>query len=253
MKKSWKFMLITLIILFAVYLLVKNYTVSITDMPTKIGSRVGGGELSISDYYTLKSYIDLYKKYLSKGKYEEAYSMLGYSYKSYVPYEKYLENIKNDNIAEYALDGINIVTDTTYDVILSNSGDEKHYSMVIDSTSKNSVIYPDSFLEYKEVKDQVNKKKVEVTLNDYIVNIDKCVLNFKIKNNTNDTVSFSSSTLLTDKQDTVQNEEKIVLNAKEEKEITLEYETDYAFPKQVALYRNTSKADKFTDYIIDIK
>ena len=253
MKKPWKFMVITLIILFAVYLLVKNYSFSITDMSTKIGNRVGGGELGISDYYTLKSYIDLYKKYLSEGKYESAYSMLGYSYKSYMPYEKYLENIKNDNIKEYVLEGIDIITDTTYDAILSNSGDERHYSMVVDTTSKDSILYPDSFLEYKAVKDKVNKKKVEVILNDYVVNIDSCVLNFKIKNNTNDTVKFSSSNLLTDKQDIVQNEDEIVLNAKEEKEITIEYETDYAFPKQVAFYRNTSKADKFIDYIIDIK
>ena len=68
-----------------------------------------------------------------------------------------------------------------------------------------------------------------------------------------DTVKFSSSNLLTDKQDIVQNEDEIALNAKEEKEITIEYETDYAFPKQIALYRTTDDADKFIEYIINIK
>lgn len=253
MKKPWKFMVATLIILFAVYLLVKKYSFSITDMSTKIGNRVGGGELGISDYYTLKSYIDLYKKYIEENKYENAYGMLSYSYKSYVPYEEYLKNIKKDNVKDYVLKDIDIITDTTYDAILVTSGDERHYSMIIDTNSKDGILYPDSFLKHKEVNEKVNKKKVEVVLNDYVVNIDKCTLNFKIKNNTSDTVKFSSSNLLTDKQDIVQNEDEIALNAKEEKEITIEYETDYAFPKQIALYRTTDDADKFIEYIIDIK
>ena len=253
MKKSWKFMIGTLIVLFIIYVWLKNYSNSIVDMESKVGSRVGGGELTTNDYYTLKTYIELYKEYISEGKYETAYRMLGASYRRYISYEEFVDKVKEKNIDDLIIEDINIITDTTYEILLSNSGERAYYSMVVDDTSRSSVIYPESFLDYKEINKKVNKKKVEVTLKDYIVNADRCILNFSIKNNSNETVNFSNSKLLTNEQGTIENDEGIVLNSKETKEITIEYDTNYEFPSQVTLCRGTDKEGEYIDYVIDIK
>ena len=48
-------------------------------------------------------------------------------------------------------------------------------------------------------------------------------------------------------------DEGIVLNSKETKEITIEYDTNYEFPSQVTLCRGTDKEGQYMDYVIDIK
>ena len=68
----------------------------------------------------------------------------------------------------------------------------------------------------------------------------------------NETVNFSNSKLLTNEQGTIENDEGIVLNSKETKEITIEYDTNYEFPSQVTLCRNTEKEGEYIDYVIDI-
>ena len=179
--------------------------------------------------------------------------MLGASYRRYISYEEFIDKLKEKNIDDFIIEDINIITDTTYEIVLGNSGERAYYSMVVDDTSRSSVIYPESFLDHKEINKKVNKKKVEITLKDYIVNIDKCILNFSIKNNSNETVNFSNSKLLTNEQGTIENDEGIVLNSKETKEITIEYDTNYEFPSQVTLCRGTDKEGQYMDYVIDIK
>lgn len=251
MRKSWKFMIGTLVVLFLIYVWLKNYTTSVVDMDSKVGSRVGGGELTMSEYYTLKSYMELYDKYLSEEKYDLSYMMLGIPYRRYVSYEEYLEKVKKDNLNDFLIEDINIITNTTYDVLLDNSGDKKHYTLVIDDNKSASVIYPESFLDYKEVNAKTHKNKVEIVLTDYVVNIDKCILNFAITNKSNKKVDFSTSKLLTNEQSKIENNQEFVIDAKETKEITLEYGTNYEFPSQVMLCRNMN--DKVIDYVIDIK
>ena len=253
MKKSWKFMIGTLLVLFIIYVWLKNYSNSIVDMESKVGSRVGGGELTTNDYYTLKTYIELYKEYISEGKYETAYRMLGITYREYMPYEEYIENLEKENINEFIIENINIITDTTYDLILDNSGDKIHYSIIVDDSSSGSVIYPASFLDYKNINKKINKNKVEIVLKDYVVNIDKIILNFSMNNNSNKKINFFNSKLITNGQGKVENEQNIELNAKESKDITIEYSTNYEFPSQVTLCGNIEGKDKSVDYVIDIK
>ena len=251
MKKPWKFMFGTLVVLFLIYLWLKSYTDSVVDMESKVGSRVGGGELTMSEYYTLKSYMELYRKNISEGKYDTSYRMLGITYREYIPYEKYIENLEKENINEFIIEDINIITDTTYDLILDNSGDKIHYSIIVDDSSNGSVIYPASFLDYKNINKKINKNKVEIVLKDYVVN--KIILNLSMNNNSNKKINFFNSKLITNGQGKIESDQNIELNAKESKDITIEYSTNYEFPSQVTLYGNIEGKDKSVDYVIDIK
>ena len=252
MKKSWKFMIGTLLVLFAIYLFINDYTKSLVNMEDKLGIRVGGGELSVRDNSILRAYLELYEKYIAKEEYEKAYNMTGISYREYISYEDYIEKVKSQEIKDMTLENIKAITTSVYDATFDISGEEKHYSILNDD-EKMLHIYPDSFLDYAKLDNKASKKKLEIKLEYYVANIDKCILSFNIENRSNKAIEISKSKLAINEHDFAESDEKITLNPKESKKVTLEFETDYSLPKQVILYRSTDKADKFIEYSIDIK
>lgn len=252
MNKSWKFIFGMSFVLILIYLFVNDYAKSLVNMEDQIGTRVGGGELSVKDNAILKTYLELYKERIVNGEYEKAYNMTGLSYKEYLPYEAYVEKVQSQNFEDLIFEDIEIATTSIYDVTFSVSGDKGHYSVLYDDEKK-LYIYPDSFLSYVKVENEVTKKKLEVKLEYYVVNIDKCMLGFSIENRLNDTVEISKSQLLTNENRFVESDEKIIINPKESKKIVLEFDTDYSIPKQVILYRSTNKENEFIEYDIKIK
>lgn len=252
MNKSWKFILGMSIVLILIYIFVNDYAKSFVNVEDQIGTRVGGGELSVRDNAILKTYLELYKEYIVKGEYEKAYNMTGKSYKEYLPYEEYVEKVKNQNFEDLIFKNIEIATTSIYDVTFSMSGDEGHYSVLYDDEKK-LYIYPDSFLSYAKVENKVTKKKLEVKLEYYVTNIDKCMLGFSVENRSNDTVEISKSKLFTSENRFVESDENIIINPKESKKIVLEFDTDYSIPKEVILYRSTNKENEFIEYDIKIK
>ena len=242
MNKITKFLLIILLILIGAYFLLTGFVKETDNIADKVGARVGGGELSVTEYYSLAQCFETYKNYLSKKDYNTAYIMLGHLYRRYVPYEEYEKNILTKNVSEMQIEDINIITSTTFDLLVDTSGEKEHYSIIIDNKTNKFTLLPESFLDYKAIDIEESKKKLECTLKDYVVYIDKCVLNFEIKNNNKkEEINISKATLFTNMESTLENNEIISIKPGETKSIQIAFETDYEFPTKVVLERIENK------------
>lgn len=250
MKKITRFCFVLVIILLSAYILLNNYNKKIEDMSLKIGSKVGGGELSMNEYYTLSQDFELYKRYLENKEYKKAYSLLGASYRRYISFEEFEKKINSIDVSKLELENIGIVTPTTFDLILDYSGDEKHYSMIVDEQINRRKLYPDSFLDYKVIGKEKKSKRVKCLLKDYTVNIDKCIMNFNIENTNSEVINVKEAILYTNLEDVISVVNKDTIESKSSKDITFEFQTDYAFPRKIVL--KCSKGEKDIELIFEI-
>lgn len=248
MNKIKKFLLVILCILAFAYFILNNYTKELENMSLKVGQKIGGGELSMDEYYSLLQYFQTYQNYISKGEYKIAYNMLGASYRNYISYEEYEKRIVDSNIKDINIEGIDIITATTFDLITDLSGEKEHYSLIVDEKLK---LYPESFLDYKFLEMKEKDKKVQFLLKDYIVEIDKCILNLEIKNNNSKEVNIKEAILYTNLNDIINLKEDIIIDANSTKSISLEFNTDYAFPENIILKYSIGKNDKELEFNIN--
>lgn len=250
-KKITKFLLILCLILFVIYLLVSKYSYESTDMSLIVGTKIGGGELTMSDYYTLVKYMDMYKESILHEKYELAYSFIGSSYKKLVTYEEFVTNIPK-NIDKMRVAQIDRVTNSTFKVLIDMSGETYNYSLILEEDSDNFDILPDGFLDYQKVNQKEKRKGLQCVLTDYTVNYDNCVFNFELKNTAKDSIKISSSTLYTNLDDVIKNDNQVEINPGETKMVTLTYQTDYTFPKKIVLSRDINNGEKTLEYTFDL-
>lgn len=256
MNKLTKFLLILVCILAIIYFILINFTEETENMSSKVGPKVGGGELNMHEYYALAQYFDTYKNYISNKEYKSAYNMLGITYRQYISFEEYEKNINIEKKESLELEDINIITASTYDLVMNVSNDENasgekvHYSIVYDTSIDRVYLYPDSFLDYKTVEDSKKSNKINCKLIDYIVYIDKTELNFEVKNTKNEMLNITEATLYTNLDDVITINENVPINAKETKKVTLSFETDYAFPEKVVV--KGTIGDKNVELIFEI-
>lgn len=250
-NKVTKFLLITCLILFVLYILILKYDSDTNNMSLKVGTKITGGELTMSDYYTLVQYMNMYKESILNEKYELAYSFIGSSYKNKVSYEEFLNNLPN-NIDKMQVLDIDRITISTFNVLLDMSGESATYSIIVDSDTDNFEILPDSFLDYQEVNKKESEKKLQCVLKDYTVNITNCVLKFELKNTSKEDIQIVSSTLYTNLEDVIKDENIIEVKAGESKNVSIVYPTDYAFPEKVVLVRNIKNGEKTLEYTFDL-
>lgn len=252
MNKLTKLLLIIAAILLFFYLILINFNKELEDMPSKIGSKLGGGELTMSEYYTLSQFLQTYKDYISKKEYKTAYNMLGSSYRNYISYEDYEKNISNKNMNNLQLEDIKIITASTFDLLTDTSGEKAHYSIIIDKETNIPKLYPESFLDYKVVDIKENRKGTTTLLKDYTVNIDKCFLNLQIKNNKNNNLKITKATLYTNLDDIVDYSDEVIVNAKDTKNISLSFDTNYAFPDKLVLNYTLENTDNNFEIVFEI-
>ena len=235
MNKITKFLLIVFCILAFAYFLLSNYTKETEDMASKVGNKIGGAELTMNEYYSLIQYFDAYKDYVLKKEYKSAYSMLGASYRNYVSYDEYESKISKKEIDKLQIEDVSTITTSTFEIVTDISGEKEIYSIIIDKQINKPKIYPESFLDHKDVEISKNQKNVKCILKDYIVNNDKCILNFEISNNNKEKFSLNEATLYTNLADVVTIGENVEVNSKEVKSFSLSFDTDYAFPNKAIL------------------
>lgn len=238
MHKFTKFLLVLLLILLVLYVWLSNFNKDYFSMANKVGMRVGGGELTVSDYYTLVQCMETYKGYIAKKEYDTAYNMLGASYRNFLPYDEYEKQILDVDVEKMIVKDINIITQTTFDMIVGESGEETHYSIIIDKNSNTFALYPDSFLEYRKVEIEESQKSLKCTLVDYVVNTDKTVMNLNVKNKSNEEIVITKSVLHNNLDQTITNSNTIKILPDEDKVISIEFATDYSFPEKLVLERS---------------
>ena len=64
MNKITKILLIIVCILLVVYFFVSGYVKESENLSKLVGNKIGGGELAVSDYYSLAQCVETYKNYL---------------------------------------------------------------------------------------------------------------------------------------------------------------------------------------------
>lgn len=252
MNKFTKFLLIVVILLGGLCLLLNGYTKQKNDMELKIGAKLGGGELSVKEYYTLAQCILSYKDYILSGETEKAYDMLGKSYREYVTYEDYANDISNKDFESMLVKNINAITETTFEISTIISGEEEIYLIVIDRESNRFGIYPKGFIVSENTKANLKKKNLKFMISEYEVYNDRCIIRCNLENTSNkNEISINSIDLMsTDSDVSTYSGEHIKLTPGAQKEVVLEFATSYDFPKELIL--NWNIKNKNVEYELEI-
>jgi len=252
MNKITKFLLIVVCVLLFIYFLVNGYAKKSEDMSELVGSKIGGGELSTSDYYSLVQCVETYIDYLKQKDFEMAYQMLNNNYKEYVSYEKYQEKVAQKDYSQTNITDVEIITATTYRVTTTTEGQEEQFSIIIDGDSRRFLLLPESFLDYQKVNTKVFHHQLKCVLKEYVVYTDKSEMMFEVTNNSNKDAHLTMGKCWTTFSDEIEKNVDITIKAKETIPITVSFETDYTFPKKVILYKNNNgKAD--IEYLFEIE
>lgn len=243
MKKLIKFLVVVICILLFILFLLKGYQHEKEDIASKIGDKVGESELSMSDYYNLARIIeDAYRQYLVQGDYRTAYSMLHQNYRAYTSYEDFENKMSGRDNSQLKVANIKRVTQTTYHVMTNVSGED--FTIIINQDESKFSLLPEAFLAYDNPNMTSKSNNLQCTLKDYLVNVNQTTFHMELKNTSEDEMHITKGMLYTNLDDAVEKSLDMIIPAKQSKEISISFDTNYAFPSKLILYReNGKKAD----------
>lgn len=250
MNKITKILLIIVCFLLVVYLILNGYVKDSENMAKLVGNKIGGGELTMSNYYSLSQCAETYFHYLRDKDYETAYKMLNNNYKEYISFEKYKEKVIKNNYENTEITDINPITKTTYNVITDVSGEKENCTIILNNDGVSFLLLPDNFLDYQKINKKVSKKSLECYLTNYVVTTTNNTFKFSITNKSSEDINIASGKLITNLDDNLECAIDINILPKETKEISVSFVTDYAFPKKIILYRNIG--NNLTEYAFNI-
>lgn len=251
MNKITKILLIIVCFLLVIYFILNGYVKDSENIAKLIGNKVGGGELTMSNYYSLSQCIETYFHYLKDKHFETAYKMLNNNYKEYVSFENYKSEVLKYNYDNARVMNINPITTTTYNVVTDISGEKEDFTIVLNKDGISFLLFPNTFLDYQKINKKEKRKGLECNLEDYTVNTNNNTFNFTFSNNSNENISINSGTLITNLDDKIEKTIDINLSPKETKKISISFDTNYAFPKEIILYRNTENDSLKYSFSID--
>ena len=252
MNKITKFLLIVASILLVVYLFINGYIKESENISKLMGSKVGGGELSTRDYYSLAQCVETYTNYLAKKDYETAYKMLNNNYHTYVSFHDYKERVSKRDNTKTIIEDIEAITPTTFCVTTNTSGEKERISIIVNKDNNNFLLLPYSFLDYKTTNLKVRQKGLQCILKEYVVNTNEIIFHFEFTNNTNSEIKIQNGMLNTNFEDKITQEINLSIAPQETKEYALSFETEYMFPKRVILYRSNGEKSNL-EYIFEVK
>lgn len=256
-KKVSKTLISLMIILIVVLVTFLNYAEQKEDVSQKIGNKIYGGTISTIDFAKIVKVYNTYNEMLKNGEYQEAYNALSYEYMQYKDYENFLKDIKNNEItiADEILD-IRQLTAYMY-MITVNAGETQFQSLIIyNPNSAKYHVVPNTLLEHKEINKKIKKDNVVYEILETNNYIDKFVLNMKIinldKKNTAeiDNIKLNRNNGLRMIKGNISN---IELKPLEEKNISIEFETDIDFPKEIEISRTFLKNNSIKTYSVNLK
>ncbi|MBQ9314980.1 MAG: hypothetical protein IJ220_08360 [Clostridia bacterium] len=252
MNKITKFLLIIVCVLLVIYFFVNGYASKNENMAYLVGNKIGGGELSVSEYYSIAQCVETYQNYLAERNYETAYKMLNNNYKEYISFEEFKNKVSKKDYAKSVITDIEVITATTFHVKADVSGEKEDYTIIINSENSNFLLLPESFLDYRKSSIKTSKNNLNCELIDYLVNTNETVIHFDITNEGNEEIKISGGKLYTNLDDQVENDIDVTIPAKTKKEISMSFETNYAFPNKVIIYRSNGEK-KNIEYNFEIE
>ena len=256
-KVNNKIFVVLLIIIFV--LLFINYTVKKfeqeeMDIKTKIGPVIGNSTVTINEFTLVSERtIGLYLKYLRENKIEEAYSLLSYEYKQYVPLDDFKAYISNTKFSKYSVNSITRKTENMYLATLDVDGEKQE--MLIILVGERFCIVPEPFLKYVIVNEEISKDGVKYILEGYKINVNSCIFDVKIINDKNEDIIISGSNIKLSSGYTINAEgtgnADFTVSAKQEKDVKIVFETSLDFPVQFEIDREDGEKIRMYNFKLD--
>lgn len=258
--KILKFLVVTLIITIVFWLLLEKFLKDDRSIYQKIGS-LQPYSATIKEALIVKGYsIMPYADKIKAGNTQAAYDMLTEEYKSVVSYENYLKTLEGIDFSTFDMKEIKIKAEGTYvaKVVYMQNGEQKETEYLLYSNEKTPELItmsPNKFIySYQNLKFDMNG--VELSLKYCNIYTDHIELNASIKNKSFfDTMTFSSIGIgygeTINKNETVE----FTLAPGEEKEVEINYETNYFLPNNIKIKRNIENETlrTYTFYFEDSK
>lgn len=220
---------------------IKDFEESKADITVRIGEKVKGGELSISEYIMLcEKTIGIYLSAGKSGDFKTTYALLTPEYREVISFEDYVESVKNVDFGTAYIEKIDILTSNLYQANVIYSGDVNQEYLIMLEENGYSII-PDKFLMYKDVNKETAKKNVTYQLVSYEVYTDECVFNCIVTNNRKEDVVISEAMMRDARGVELETELDYTIAPAESKKISIPISSDLFIPTMFELTRETDE------------
>ena len=241
LKKAVLLMLGILIVVLFLNSTISDFEESKTDIKSRIGEKVNGGELSISEYIMLcEKTIGIYLSAGKSGDFNKTYSLLTPEYREVVSFEDYVESVKDIKFDTAYIGEIEIITPSLYQANVTYSGDVNQEYLILLEEKGYSII-PDNFLVYEEVNKEIKKKNVIYQLVSYEVYADKCIFNCIVTNNRREEIVISKALMQDDRKVSLETTLQEKIAPGESKKISIPIESKVFVPTIFELTRETDE------------
>ena len=242
LKKLFKGLFLGYIVVMIAMFVINGLLKDERNIYKKIGS-MEPYSISIKDALNIKSYgFETYVSYLKNNDTKSAYKMLTEEYKKIISYESYLKTLENINFDTFDMKEIKMKTTNTYVATIvyeKNDVDvETKYLFYLNEINPKIItISPDNFIYgYKNTKFKMDG--VELYVEECIAYIDTVRLNATLKNTSLfETMEFTNIGVGYDESINKNENIDITLAPGEERELNIEYSTNYYIPNNVKLKR----------------
>ena len=240
--KFFRFILISYILVIIISTIISNTIKKQEDIVARIGTNEPYS-ISIKDALYIKAYcIEPYIELLKESNYQEAYKMLTTEFQEVTSYEEYLNSIQGIDFNTFEMKNIKMKAEGTYvaDIMYKRNDIEEETKYLLYVSPYNSeviAISPNQFIySYNNLNFKIDK--LELNIQECNINIDSVKLKMRIKNKaTFENVKISS--IGVGYSDAANREETVELLIKpgEEKEVEINYETNYYVPNNIKIKR----------------
>lgn len=239
-KKIFKILLTLIFVMVILIYIINKYVIADIPISERIGTATGTS-ITIQESTYVKAYSTTkYFLLLEQKDYESAYKMLTDEYKAYMPYEKYLENIKNFDYDNQGVKSVKQISQYGYIVNIENKDTKEKNNYLVymnDLNNKTFTISPDGFVYY-DTKERKNETSImKAVLKSYLIFEDKIEFKLTLKNKTSEDIVIDDIRAELTKGGTINNKfAGTTLAPKEEKDITfLVEDANYYIPKNVII------------------
>lgn len=210
------------------------------NIETMIGPEYSGGaSISVKENIILKSTIDIYIQTIHSGDLEGAYDYLLPQYQEYISKEIYMQKMQEIGTENFVIQAMELKHETenmfSFDITLKN---ETKLKLLLILAEENYYIVPEPFLKYEDVNKEITKKGVTYNLKGYQVDLERCIFDMVITNNTNDEIEITQ-VKMTSTAGGIRNavNQKTKIQPHETLEVPYKVETYLDFPASLELTR----------------
>lgn len=234
MKNLEKVIIVLLVVLVIMLFLnnsINDFANDELSIKSRIGKEISASELSLTEYIGLsETTIGVYLKNLRNADYSKAYNMLTAEYRDVISEEEYTDNMKKIDMSGYHLESIIRRTENMYIATVVTADDVSHQILLIINGNQFSIV-PEPFLDYVKVERDITKNKVTYELIGYTVNINTCIFEVRVTNNSNSDIDIGTARIKNDIDVTISTKQvNEVIPAGSTKDFEIEFETNLDFP-----------------------